>query len=840
MAKFCFLTPDTKEDLIRKYYLPYIPEKECVFLPLYFDKSKKKTSVADMKQFLNETAFSFFNEHNCKYLLVCDGEYFKVITKQTKVEPNLGYVLPVDYMLVSYVPSYSAAMYYPEKVVPKIKQALEAVVNHSLGRYTEPGRDIIKTGLYLTTPEEIELVMSKLHAYTKLTCDIETWSLKHYDSGIASITFCWNEHEGCAFCVDYSKDKKNEEIRQILRNFFESYKGTLIFHNITFDMYILTYQLYMEDLLDTKGLLRGLEVLLKNFEDTKLIAYLATNTCGGNVLGLKALAQEFAGNYAEEEIGNIDAIPRDELLRYNLIDGLSTWFVFNKYWPQMVEDQQERIYQTIFKPAVKDIIQMQLTGLPMDMERVLEAEKELTAIKDDALKRITSSSLVQEFEEQYRITWAEEKNKVLKKKRVTPEDCPDKFNPDSNLMLKEILYDFIKLPIIEKTETKQPATGKDTLSKLMNHTENQDVKDLLQALVDYKDVIKILTAFIPAFKNARRAGDGRFYLFGSYNIGGCVSSRLSSSQPNMQNLPATGSKFAKLVKSCFKAPEGWLFIGLDYNALEAHIDALVTKDPAKLQIYQYGWDSHMWATIHYWPDKYHPEEIEQKEPEEIKEILEQLKHENKKDRSKSKTISFAMQYGGTTQTLEKNCGFSHEEAQAIYDNYHKLYKVSTKYKEEAIQRAGEDGYITGAFGLRVRTPLLYRTVRGLRTTPREAEAEARTAANAIMQSWCDLNLRSASEVMKIVRESKYREDIRICSSIHDATYFLIKDDIELLLWLNDILVKAVEWQDDPVIYHPEVGLGGELSVFWPDWSRELVIPNHCTKKQLLEIVDSNK
>lgn len=93
--------------------------------------------------------------------------------------------------------------------------------------------------------------------------------------------------------------------------------------------------------------------------------------------------------------------------------------------------------------------------------------------------------------------------------------------------------------------------------------------------------------------------------------------------------------------------------------------------------------------------------------------------------------------------------------------------------------------------------------------------------------------------MEQVRESKYREDIRICASIHDATYFLIKDDIELLLWLNDILVKAVEWQDDPVIYHPEVGLGGELSIFHPSWAEEIVIPNHCTKKQLLEIVDSN-
>ena len=101
----------------------------------------------------------------------------------------------------------------------------------------------------------------------------------------------------------------------------------------------------------------------------------------------------------------------------------------------------------------------------------------------------------------------------------------------------------------------------------MLHTENQEIKELLQALIDYKDVIKILTAFIPAFKNAPLASDGCHYLFGNFNLGGTVSARLSSSNVNLQQLPATGSKFAKPIKSCFVAPKGWIFCGLDYNAL---------------------------------------------------------------------------------------------------------------------------------------------------------------------------------------------------------------------------------------------------------------------------------
>lgn len=788
-----------------------------------------------MREFINEEVVPFIKNNGCKYLLVCDGEYFKLLAKVAKVEPYLGYVLDTSYGFVAYVPSYAGAL-YNTNVVHKIDFALQSVLDHSKGLYKEPGSSIIKTAIYPSSKDEINTVLDSLYKCEKLTCDIETWSLKHYDAGIASITFCWNEHEGTSFCVDYSQTERNEEVRNILREFFENYKGTLIFHNITFDMYILTYQLYMNDLLDTEGLLRGLEVLLKNFDDTKIIAYLATNSCLGNVLGLKALSQEFAGNYAQEEISNIDAIPKEELLKYNLIDGLSTWYVFNKYYPKMVEDEQLNIYQTLFKPAVKDIIQMQLTGLPLDMERVLEVEKQLEDNKNDALNRIQSSPIVQDYMERYRIDWAIERNKELKKKQVTSEDCKEVFNPNSTLMLKSILYSFIGLPVIEKTNTKEPATGKDTLAKLMLHTEDNNVKELLQALIDYKDVIKILTAFIPAFKNSPKASDGTHYLYGNFNLGGCVSSRLSSSNVNLQQLPATGSKFAKTIKSCFVAPKDWILVGLDYNALESHIDALVTKDEAKLQVYKYGWDSHMWASIHYWPNKFKPEEIENKSPEEIKDILSKLKDEYKEDRSKSKRISFALQYGGSIATLVKNCGFSQEEAQSIYDNYHKLYKTSTEFKQQALKLAEKQGYVTGAFGLRVRTPMLKRSVCGLKITPKEVEAEGRTAANAIMQSWCNLNTRSASEFMNLVRNSKYCTNIKICAEIHDATYFLIRNDIDLVLWLNDNLVKFIQWQEDPVIANPQVHLEGELSIYYPDWSNEITIPNNCTREELLNAV----
>ena len=851
--KYCFLVPDEDEKAIRKYYLrDKIKEEDCLFISLYFDPKKKKTPAKVMQEWFNEEVYPRLIDSKIQYLCICDGDYFKALTKNTKSEPFLGYVLSnfsgsINYL---FVPSYKQVFYNPDSVIHKINIALDALENHVNGKYSVPGSNIIKYAEYPSSLEDIADALNKLHQFSKLTCDIETYSLKHYDSGIGSITFCWNQNQGIAFKVDSDRESQNQEVRELLRQFFESYTGTLIFHNITFDAYILTYQLYMSDLLDTEGLLKGMSILLKDFEDTKLIAYLATNSCAGNSLSLKSLAQEYAGNYAQEEIGNIELIPEKQLLEYNLIDGLATWFVYNKYWDQMVKDKQLNIYQTIFKPAVKDIIQMQLTGLPMNMERVLEVEKELTNIQQTALNNIMNNNIVKEFQEDLKQEWAIERNKVLKTKQVTPEDCKESFNPGSNLQLRKLLYKKLKLPVLDTTGTKEAATGKDTLAKLLNHVTEPEVKDLLTALIDFKDVDKILTAFIPAFKQAVKAKDGRYYLYGNFNLGGTLSGRLSSSEPNLQNLPATGTKYAKIIKSCFQASEGWLWCGLDFASLEAHIDALVTRDNAKLDIYRYGYDMHSYNALHYKPEntpdlklwsKDNPIDTNGLDPVEYNiQVLNKFKKEHKDLRQLYKSCTFALQYGAQEGVISKNFGFTKEEAKDICANYHKLYKESDDYKNQKIEEASYNGYVTVAFGLRVRTPKLRQSMLGLKVTPYEVKEEAKSAGNALMQSYGLLNSRAGIEFNEKVRNSKYWNSIRPIAQIHDAQYFLIKDDIETILWANENLVKACEWQEDPLIYDDIVKLGGNLSIFYPDWAHELELPNKLDEDTLLSLVQSYK
>lgn len=224
-----------------------------------------------------------------------------------------------------------------------------------------------------------------------------------------------------------------------------------------------------------------------------------------------------------------------------------------------------------------------------------------------------------------------------------------------------------------------------------------------------------------------------------------------------------------------------------------------------------------------------------------KEIINSIKSLYKEVRQESKTPTFALTYAGTYHTLIKKCGFDESTAKQIEARYHELYKASDEWVKKHVDQASKDGYVTCAFGLRVRTPILYQVIRGNKATPKEADSEARTVGNALGQSWCLLNSRAGIEFNSLVRKDKeLRLKIRPCVQIHDAQYFLIKEEPNVVLWVNHNLVKCAQWQNDPIIAHPDVHLGGNLSIFYPDWAHELELPNDCSKEQLIQLCKSHK
>lgn len=865
----CFLVPQLQRAEIQRHYLDRhfaADSAKVIAYDLY--KTGKKTPTKLMREYLEEL-LPILADLGVTHIVICDADYYKVLSKAASTENELGYVRDsvAGKFRITYCPNYKGIFYNPEKVVSEIRIALQALNNDRTGSYTDPGHDVIKFAAYPDTVDSIRVWLQRLlDMDCDLTADIEAFSLKHHTAGIGTISFAWNKHEGIAFPVDFHPH--GPLIRKLLREFFETFQRKLKWHQINYDVYVLIYQLWMDDLLDTAGLLKGMHHLLTNWDCTRLISYLATNSCAGNRLGLKHQAQEFSGNYAIEEIEDIRKIPLDELLRYNLIDTLSTWYVYEKHWPTVVADNQVEIYENLFKPAMLDVIQMQLTGLPLDRARVIEVQTALQAISDDARDRMQAYQVVAHFvydqtlrawEKDFEDRRAKAKNPEKIKKKDFDTFPVKPFNPNSPDQLQQLLFEkqWLGLPVLDLTDTKLPSTGGDTLEKLTNHTTDPDVIDFLKALIEFKAVDKVLTAFLPAFLEAPQASDGHHYLFGYFNLGGTVSGRLSSSNPNLQNLPANVTvsirqelferfrglfepftkkgkmKLGGLIKSCFKAPPGWLFVGLDFASLEDRISALTTKDPNKLKVYTDGYDGHSLRAFSYFG-----ENMPDIDPNSV-ESINSIQDKYPSFRQDSKAPTFALTYQGTFITLMNNCGFTEELAKQIESRYHDLYRVSDQWVADRLQEASKTGYITAAFGLRVRTPLLKQVVLGTSRTPFEAAAEGRTAGNALGQSWCLLNSRAGSEFMGKVRTSPHRLTIRICAQIHDASYFLIRDNMAEVLFTNEHLVKAVEWQDHPDIWHDEVKLGGELSVFFPTWAEEMVVPNGANEAEITAIAEKH-
>ena len=244
-----------------------------------------------------------------------------------------------------------------------------------------------------------------------------------------------------------------------------------------------------------------------------------------------------------------------------------------------------------------------------------------------------------------------------------------------------------------------------------------------------------------------------------------------------------------------------------------------------------GYDGHSLRAYAYYREQM--PDIDASTVEGINEI--QKKYKPLRDKSKNPT--FTLTYQGTADTLVRKYKFTPELAAIVEARYHELYKVSDDWVAERLLQAGKDGYITAAFGLRVRTPILAQVIRGNKSTPREGEAEGRSAGNALGQSWCLLNSRAASEFMTKVRSGQYREEIRPCAQIHDAQYYLVREDLAVLAYCNEHLVNAVKWQNHPEIWHDEVKLGGEMGIFYPSWANEITIPNGADAAKIEEVIN---
>jgi len=851
IKKVAILVParDFNEEQIKKHYVKPLRkygifQKDIIIISLELNE-QDRAPVALIRKTM-KTVEPLLKKFKCTRALVCQSEYFKYLTKQKKVEVNYGYPVksPLYPDITMFASIAASILFAKPNYQGYLNLSLTALSHHIAGKDNIFAKSVLKNVQYPETLADIQSALVQLYKYPVLTLDVETYGLHPKDPWLGSVAFAWDQVSGISFTL--FNPHIAGQVRNLLKFFLQHYKGKLMFHNAPYDCKVLIWELFMSCPEDNYGMLQGLDIMFRDFDDTKILSYLATNSTTGNSLKLKQQAFEYAGNYAIDEIKDITLLSPSALMEYNLIDAVCTWFVYDKH-RSTIHNDQEALYQDLFKPALKVITYMELIGVPLNMEKVLEAEQKLTKIVADFTNLIKSHPSIAGFTQLLRETAATKATAKLKKLVKTADDYPDLYlNTGSPTQLRMLFFDYLGLPKQGTTGTGLASTDDKTIQRLLVLPEvksNQLITDLLTNINELSKATKILDTFIPAFKNKSVQKNGWWFLMGSYNLGGTVSGRLSSSGPNLMNLPSTGTPYAKLIKACFSVPPGWIFCGADFSSLEDRISALQTADPNKLKIYTDGYDGHCLRAFAYFGGQMSDIALafEKASPKDQPAIINSIETKYPDIRQASKSPTFALTYQGTWRTLVKNFGFSESEAKSIEKNYHELYSVSDDWVDARIEQASKDGYVTLAFGLKLRTPLLPKTIlNSKRTLPYLAAKEIKTAANALGQSYGLLNTRALNEFMDRVWSSRYRYDVLPIMQIHDSLYLMTRDNIDCLQWTNNNLIECMEWNMLDEIQHPVVGLEAKLEVYYPSWAKKATIPNkaskHTIQKRVSELI----
>jgi len=354
-------------------------------------------------------------------------------------------------------------------------------------------------------------------------------------------------------------------------------------------------------------------------------------------------------------------------------------------------------------------------------------------------------------------------------------DLVPEFNAGSSKQKIE-LFNYLDIEPISLTDSGQPQWNRANIETLLDMTseDNKDLIEVLQAIIDFSYSAIIRNNFLESFD--KNIIDN--ILYGNIKLLGTLSARPTSSNPNLLQLPSTGSIYAKPLKKCIVAPEGYMIWTIDFSALEERVLANLSKDKNKCSIFLNDLDSHCFNALGYFSDEIgkHIELVNKLEVDAktFKKAIDNGNDELKAIRQKSKPINFKLNYLGMADS-DKG-GFITQE---IYDAYHNtLYKEVGNFREEMKGIAKRQGYVHLGLGFRLYVD--------------DIDKQFRSVFNAYGgQFWSILTLIAINELHYRLKENNLIDNIKVNATIYDAIYGIVKKDSETIKWLNDNIVEIM-------------------------------------------------
>jgi DNA polymerase I len=560
--------------------------------------------------------------------------------------------------------------------------------------------------LILETPKELEEFILQAMKRDEICFDTETTSINPLDSELVAISFSWNKGSGFLVHFPGSGEETKEKLK-MLKPVFENPDVRKIGQNMKFDIQVLANY--------------GIEVKGSLF-DTMIAHYLLEPDMRHNMNLLSETYLSYSPVHIESLIGekgvnqkNMRSVPVEQIKEYAVEDADVTYQLKEVFQPLLKSEGLSDLADDVEMPLIRVLADMERTGVRLNQEDLKAIS---TGLREDIISLET---------EIFTLAGTE-------------------FNISSPKQLGDIL--FIRLKLDDKarvTKTKQFNTSEEILQRLTGR------HPIINKVLEYRGLKKLLSTYVETLPQLVDRKTGRIHT--SYNQAVASTGRLSSNNPNLQNIPVRDER-GREIRKAFVPEEGNIFLSADYSQIELRLMAHLSGDRNMMDDFLSGNDIHAATASKIFGV-------------EIKDVTREM-------RSRAKTANFGIIYGISSFGLSERLTIGRKEAKDLIDGYFKSYPGVKKYMDESIRKARDLGYVTTMLGRR-------RYLRDILSRNQVVRGNAeRNAINAPIQG-------TAADIIKIAMVKIYgklkndRYNSKMILQVHDELIFeVVPEELEKL------------------------------------------------------------
>jgi DNA polymerase-1 len=559
----------------------------------------------------------------------------------------------------------------------------------------------------IVNQEQLESWLARLRAAPLFAFDTETTSLDYMNAEIVGVSFCIEP--GIAAYVPVAHDYagapeqlSRERVLAALKPLLEDAALPKLGQHLKYDAHVLAnYDIHIQGM--------RYDTMLESYVWNSVATRHDMDSTAAKYLGIKTIKfEDVAGKGAKQLTFN--QVPVDRAAEYSAEDADVTLQLHQVLSAKLRSvPTLERLYQEIEQPLVPVLARMEYRGVLIDGGLLAAQSKQI----DLELKELV----------------------VLAHREAGAE-----FNVESPRQLQQILFEKLQIPVLRKTPTGQPSTAEDVLEELA------DAHALPRIILDYRALAKLKSTYTDKLPQQINARTGRVHT--SYHQAVAQTGRLSSTDPNLQNIPIRRPEGRK-IRQAFIAPPGAVLLAADYSQIELRIMAHLSGDPGLLAAFAADLDVHVATAA----------EVFGVAPEAV----------SSDQRRTAKTINFGLIYGMSPFGLARQLGIDRGAAQDYVNRYFARYPGVRRFMDETRERARTEGYVETVCGRRLYLP-------DIRSSNRQLQQYSeRSAINAPMQG-------TAADIIKLAMISvdawceREQPPARLIMQVHDELVLEVRAD----------------------------------------------------------------